>query len=246
MLEKHFSREMSFISIGFLIVCNALTIQDLAINAAQCAVLSSTPGATIPCQCRVNTGLLQNPVPCFPNCCPKTSTFEGDWCDIENQLQWSVYDQQVCIEAPPAMYIDSTVNCFGMATAPFITGVDKSSGVTQLQFELSALMPCFDLYITSCFWSRDPGSVTDFFVNTTDTPPRQCLLDCAPQPIEPCTAVSCWAHRGNTAPVVKSWTLTRQLDPGDYALVCKSLISANAVTSTLYQWAAVASYFRVN
>ncbi|CUI15597.1 Hypothetical protein, putative [Bodo saltans] len=231
-----------------LVVCvwqlRALTISDLALNAESCATLRNTPGATIPCECRLNTGKLQDPVPCYPNCCPKTDTFEGDWCDNENRLQWSVYDQLQCVEAPAAMYVDDSVNCFDQGTIPYITSVVAHAGVTQLAFELSRRLTCNDLYIAPCKTGR--VNLQDFRINTTDKPPRQCWLTCAPDEIEACTSYSCWAHRGQTASTVKSWTVQRQLPAGDYALVCKTLVSANAVTHVLYQYAAASAYFRVN
>lgn len=231
-----------------LVVCvwqlRALTISDLALNAESCATLRNTPGATIPCECRLNTGKLQDPVPCYPNCCPKTDTFEGDWCDNENRLQWSVYDQLQCVEAPAAMYVDDSVNCFDQGTIPYITSVVAHAGVTQLAFELSRRLTCNDLYIAPCKTGR--VNLQDFRINTTDKPPRQCWLTCAPDEIEACTSYSCWAHRGQTASTVKSWTVQRQLRAGDYALVCKTLVSANAVTHVLYQYAAASAYFRVN
>jgi hypothetical protein len=241
----HYRKDVLLVGLIVLVWhIHALTIADLALNPETCATLRNTPGATIPCECRLNTGKLQDPVPCYPNCCPKTDTFEGDWCDKENRLQWSVYDQLQCVEAPAAIYVDDSVNCFDQGTIPYITSVVAHQGVTQLAFELSRRLLCNDLYIAQCKTGR--SNLQDFRVNTTDTPPRQCWLSCAPDEIESCSSYSCWAHRGQTASTVKSWTVQRQLAAGDYALVCKTLVSANAVTHVLYQYAAASAYFRVN
>lgn len=230
--------------LGLSSVVVAVTIDDLSLNEANCAVIRRQIGTTIPCPCRLNTGNLRDPAPCYPNCCPKTETFEGDWCHKENRLQWSVYDQLQCVEAPPAIYVDDSVNCFDQDAIPFITSVVAHNGVTELGFEMSRSRLCNDLYLAACATSR--VNMYDFRVNTTDTPPRHCWLACAPSDLEACTSYSCWAHRGQTASTVKSWTVSRQLPPGDYALVCKTLVSAAAVTHVLYQYAAAAAYFRVN
>lgn len=223
----------------------ALTISDLGYTEATCKVLRETIGATIPCACRLNTGKIKNPVPCYPNCCPKTATFEGDWCHTENRLSWSVYDQLQCVEAPPAMYVDDSVNCFDQNAIPYITSVHAGGGTTTLSFQLSASRLCNDLYIATCQTSRI--QMYDFRINSTDRPtPRNCWLSCAPKEIAACTSYSCWAHRGQTASTVKTWTLSRQLPAGDYALVCRTLVQAAAVTHVLYQYAAASAYFRVN
>ncbi len=252
--QRKLQREMtSLLSPVMFIVLLALaaapafsvTIADLALTPAACAVLRSTIGATIPCVCKLNTGELQNPVACYPNCCPKTATYEGDWCHKENELQWSVYDQLKCVEAPPKEFIDDTPNCFYANTAPYITSVVPAGGETVFTFQLSALSTCSNLYVSKCHDRRE--GLTDFRLNTSTTALHEdlCWLKCGPTPYEPCSASSCWAHRGKTASVVNTWTVPRQLPPGDYALVCESLVSAAAVSKTLYQFAYASSFFRI-
>ena len=220
----------------------AVTISDLALTPAACAVIRSQIGAQIPCVCKLSTGVLHNPTPCYPNCCPKTATYEGDWCHTENALQWSVYDQLECVEAPPQEYIDDTPNCFYANTAPYITSVAAAGGQTVFTFQLSSHTTCNDLYVASCRTARH--GLTDFRLNATDG--SVCWLPCGPTPYEPCTAGSCWAHRGKTPSVVNTWTVPRQLAPGHYALVCESLVSAAAVSHTLYQYAYASSPFQIN
>ncbi len=145
----------------------SVTIADLALTPAACAVLRSSVGATIPCVCKLNTGDFQNPIGCYPSCCPKTATFEGDWCHKENDLQWAVYDQLKCVEAPPKEFIDDTPNCFYANTAPYITSVAAEGGETVFMFQLSALSSCSNLYVSRCRSGRD--GLTDFRLNTTTT-----------------------------------------------------------------------------
>ena len=82
-------------------------------------------------------------------------------------------------------------------------------------------------------------------INTTDLPPKHCWLACSPPPLSDCTAYSCPYNRGTTAAVVRDWTLNTQLTPGDYALVCKTLMKVVFDKNTLYQYAFASSSFKI-
>ena len=215
---------------------DAVTLQDLEYTEENCIALRADNSALgfVPCDCRLNTGNVQA-VPCYPNCCPKTSRFEGDRCHSENREEWSVYEQHVCFESPSAEYTDQTPNCFYRGNIPYIRSVGLDGGNTQINFELSILPEhiCDDLYIASC----NPKRVIwdDFRVNTTDPIPKYCWLNCSPKVVSPCTSTSCWANRGRTEAVVHSWTLDRRLPPGDYALVCYTMVRGASVGSELWQ-----------
>lgn len=222
----------------YLALCaRAVTLSDLGYTEATCAQYRAdalTSGTAVPCACRLNTGNVKA-VACYPNCCPKTDSFEGDRCDEENKNSWTVYEQHVCFPSPAIEYTDQTPNCFYRGNIPLIKGVDLVNGNTRLQFELSILdeHSCDDLFIAACKSSRVVWD--DFRINTTDPIPKYCWLSCAPVVVSPCTETSCWANRGQTDSVIHSWTLDRKLPAGDYALVCYSMLKGAAAGSSLYQ-----------
>lgn len=227
-------------------VVRSQTISELGYTPERCATIRADPSAIgfVPCPCRLNTGLVQA-VPCYPNCCPKTDTFEGDRCDMENRLSWTVYEQQICAERPQPEYIDDTANCFYRGNIPKVTSATAAGGVTNLGFQLSLRSDhrCNNLYVASCL----PGRVglDGFFVNTSDPVPQRCWQTCPPTPIQPCTASSCMYHHGETPAVVTSWTLPVQLLPNNYTLVCETFMHGDAEGTTLYQYAYAIIGFRV-
>lgn len=237
---KAFSYRATLVLFVSLLVATAMavTISDLEYTEENCAALRADTSALgyVPCACRLNTGNVQA-VACYPNCCPKTSSFEGDRCHTENKEDWTVYEQHVCFEAPPSEYTDQTPNCFYRGNIPFIRSVSLEGGNTRIDFELSILEEhiCHDLYIAACNTSRNIWD--DFRVNTTDSPPKHCWLNCSPKVLSECTATSCWANRGRTEAVVHSWTLDRRLPVADYALVCYTMVNGTTVGSSLYQTA---------
>jgi hypothetical protein len=233
----------------------AVTIADLALNAANCATLRESATintqVTIPCACRLSTGVL-TAVRCYPNCCPRVvDQFEGDRCHTENRLLWSVFEQTVCTPRPAAEYTDDTPNCFFKGNDPDIASAVASAGATTLKFTLSlrAEHHCSNLYIAECNASRaGVGSVfRSFRIKGTGLPlPDYCWLKCAPTPYVPCTSTECWAHRGETHANIREWTLPQQLPIGNYALVCQTLMQHVAEGSSLYQDAFSQSFFRID
>lgn len=227
---------------------SAVTIDDLKLTPENCRVLRANVGlfGSVPCECRLSTGNVK-PVQCYPNCCPRTPTFEGDRCHTENRLLWSPYEQLVCNPRPPAEYTDDTPNCFYKGNDPVIVSVDNThKGETTFNFGLSVLPAhkCLNLYVARC--NPERVDLYDFRLNTTRKDKPYCWLGCPPKPLAKCTEDSCWAHRGETPGVVKTWTMPRRLDHGDYALVCQSLMKHVAEGSVLYQDAFAQSYFRLN
>lgn len=239
---------LTIMSVGMLLLgairVAAVTIDDLGFTEENCAALRAS-GTTIPCECRLNTGNVKA-FACYPNCCPKTEKFEGDRCHVENRLTWSVYEQQVCFPAPPREYTDDTPNCFYRGNIPKILSVTAAAGRTDFHFELSLLEEhkCHNLYVAECGSARVYRD--DYRINTTDAVPRQCWLNCGPRSISPCTETDCWAHRGETHAVIRTWSMERQLPPGDYALVCYTMVSGDSVGSTLYQTAYAATSFKIS
>ena len=228
----------------------AVTIDDLQLNEETCRVLrnnAGTSGLEIPCACRLNTG---NPVAerCYPSCCPRTTTFEGDRCHDENRREWSVYEQLVCEPRPPAEYTDDTPNCFYKGNDPDLHSVTAAFGKTEVKFSLSleATHECSNLFIAKCLDER-PHWLNGFRLNTSDPRPefQYCWLPCQPPPLEECTATSCLWHRGKTHAKVHEWSIPSQLPWGDYAVVCQSLMQHVAEGSSLYQDAFSSTFFRI-
>ncbi len=227
-------------------VVRAVTIDDLKLNEENCRTIRNNVALLgfVPCECRLNTGDVQ-PVQCYPNCCPRSAKFEGDRCHIENRLQWSPYEQTVCNPRPPIEFTSDTPTCFYKGNDPVINSVSTTATTTTINMGLS-LFPthkCLNLYVARCNNSRI--DLYDFRINTTDVRPQYCWLGCPPGPVSPCTKESCWAHRGETPGVVRTWTLPQQLPRGDYALVCQSLMRHDAEGSVLYQDAFSQSFFRI-
>ena len=232
-----------FVSVALLMgglpVAKSLTLDELQYTEATCFEYRAeaiSSGTAIPCPCRLNTGSVTASA-CYPDCCPKTDTFEGDRCHTENKATWTVYEQKVCYPSPPVEYTDQTPNCFYRGNIPLIKGNDVVDGKTHLTFELSIKdeHQCDDLYIAAC----NPERVIwdDFRINTTDAVPQYCWLNCAPKAVSECTATSCWANRGQTDSVIHEWTLDRQLPAGDYALICYTMVQGESVGSELWQTA---------
>jgi hypothetical protein len=234
--------------LSFVWSVQSLTIDEIGLTPERCAAIRADVKTFgfIPCPCKLNTGKV-TAVPCFPNCCPRTDSFEGDRCHIENKLSWTVYEQQVCAERPPAEYLSDNPNCFYRGNTPQVNGVQVAPGLTNLAFELSILPEhlCNNLYVAKCKTSRDPFPAQDFRLNTTDPVPKQCWLSCPPTPLAPCTEASCLYHKGETRSVVRSWTIQDKIKPGDYALVCSTLVKGEAVGSSLYQNAYSTIAFKV-
>jgi ferredoxin-thioredoxin reductase catalytic subunit len=232
-----------------VISIHGLTINDIGFTAERCAAIRGDVQGfgSIPCPCRLNTGKVEA-VQCYPNCCPKTLAFEGDRCHIENKLSWSVYEQQVCREQPPAEYLADNPNCFYRGNPPLINSATVTTTTTTLSFELSILdlHRCDNLFISKCNSLRDPFPAGNFRLNTTDAVPKHCWLKCPPTPLAPCTAESCVYHRGETRSVIRSWTLPVKLVPGDYALSCYTLVKGEAVGSSLYQNAYASTSFKIH
>jgi hypothetical protein len=229
-------------------VAHAVTVEELVLNEANCAAIRANVllYGYVPCACRLNTGNVVA-YQCYPHCCPRTDTFEGDRCDMENNLTWSVYEQKVCIPKPQSEYLDDTANCFYKGNEPEITSVATAAGSTTLGFRLSVDpdLSCDDLFVAQC-QTRRPG-LYGYRLNTTTLPtPGQCWLPCAPSAIQDCTATACVANRGITPAVQQTWTLSTRLPIGDYALVCYTLMHYDAEGSTLYQETYSSSYFRVS
>lgn len=225
---------------------SSMSIDELGYNEENCKSIREDPSSIgfVPCECKLNTGILKA-IPCYPNCCPKTEDYEGDRCHTENRLKWSVYEQQVCFPSPPKESIDDTPNCFYRGNIPKVFSVTAAAGFTKIEFELSLLTQhkCHNLYIAGCNSAR--VRLDDFRINTTDATPQHCWLRCSPKPLAECTEAECWAHRGETPAVVRSWTVQRQLSPGDYALVCYTMVQAEASESSLYQTAYSTIGFKV-
>jgi hypothetical protein len=227
----------------------AVTIDDLKLNEETCRVIRNNAAlaGSIPCDCRLNTGS-QTPVRCYPNCCPRSTKFEGDRCHEQNRLTWSVYEQLVCEPRPPAEYTDDTPNCFYKGNTPDIHSAVTASGKTTIKFSLSLVDEhlCSNLYVAKCEDQR-PSLFAGFRLNTSDPRPeyKYCWLPCSPPPVEECTATSCWAHRGKTHAKIHEWTLDKALGWGDYALVCQTLMQHVAEGSSLYQDAYASAFFRL-
>lgn len=233
-----------------------LTIDDLGLTAENCASIRSNPSSSgigyIPCGCRLNTGNVEVSR-CYPNCCAKTDVFEGDRCHIENKLDWTVYEQQVCREQPPVEYLADNPNCFYRGNPPLIhsvafTPLGSAPTATVLTFELSILdqHKCDNLFISKCKNQRNSYPQNDFRVNTTDPVPKHCWLSCPPTPLAQCTAASCTYHRGETRSVIRSWSIAEKLLPGDYTMTCYTLVKGQSVGSTLFQNAYATSSFKVD
>jgi hypothetical protein len=226
----------------------AITIADLELTPANCEFIRNNQQlfGYVPCKCRLNTGNVQA-YQCFPNCCPKNADFEGDRCHTENELEWTPYEQTICIERPPSEYLDDTPNCFDKGNNPVVTGATASSGKTTISFELSLRSDhkCDDLFVTTCDVGHTRPGMFGFRINTTDVPPKHCWLPCSPAPISACNSTSCIYNRGRTAPVVRDWTLSPQLVPGNYALVCKTLMQLVFDKNTLYQYAFAQTAFKI-
>jgi hypothetical protein len=226
-----------------------VTIDDLGYTEETCRIIrnSANLGGSIPCDCRLNTGTLEA-VRCYPNCCPRTETFEGDRCHEENYLTWNVYEQQVCAPRPAAEYTDDTPNCFYKGNDPDIHSVGVQGSKTVFKFSLSILPEhrCDDLYVTKCLDFR-PGLFNGFFLNTSDPRPAfsRCWLPCSPPALQECTATDCWSHRGITHPKIHEWEMDYALGWGDYALVCRTLMKHEAEGSALYQDAFSSAFFRL-
>src|SRR3989338_3291514 len=196
------------------ILVDAITIEELELNPVNCAFIRNNQQlfGYVPCPCRLNTGNVVA-YQCFPHCCPKTADFEGDRCHTENELDWSPYEQTVCIERPPAEYLDDTPNCFDKGNSPVVKGASASGGSTTINFELSlrADHHCDDLYVALCDVGHSRPGMYGFRINPTDLPPKHCWLPCSPPSLSDCTATSCPYNRGTTAAVVRDWTLNTQL-----------------------------------
>ena len=229
---------------------SGLTIDELGFTESTCAAIRANPSSLgyIPCECQLNTGNVQ-PFRCSPNCCPRSDTFEGHRCHYENRLTWSVYEQDVCVERPPAEYTDDTPDCFYKGNDPEIVAVtvQPSTLTTHLSFRLSIVPEhtCHNLYVSRCMENRSTSLLRSFRLNNTADPIGYCWLDCAPAPLEPCTATSCTYNRGETHANIKEWTIGAALPPGDYALVCRTLRQHDAVGSTLFQDQFSQTFFNV-
>jgi hypothetical protein len=257
MKRLQFSLLLSLLLVSFLLAVatttrrtavHAITIEELELNPTNCAFIRSNVElfGYVPCPCRLNTGNVLA-YQCFPNCCPKTSSFEGDRCHSENELDWTPYEQTICGERPPSQYLDDTPNCFDKGNNPVVTTASASAGSTALSFELSLRSDhhCDDLFVASCDVGHYRPGMFGYRINTTDLPPKHCWLPCAPPPLADCTSSSCIYNRGTTAAVVRDWTLPTQLAPGDYALVCKTLMKVVFDKNTLYQYAFASTGFKI-
>lgn len=227
------------------IVVSALTVDDLGLTEENCKQIRDDPSSFgfVPCPCRINTASVRA-VACYPHCCPKTSVFEGDRCHVGNRLSWSVYEQQVCFESPPKETLEDTPNCFYRGNIPHITSATVTASSTRLEFELSILDShiCNNLYLTTCDISR----LTNEYYRIDTADGEQCWLRCSPEPLAPCTEFDCWAHRGETPSVIRHWTIPRALFPGDYALVCFTMVKGQSVGTELFQGAYASKSFKIH